>query len=149
MVTRSLLDLLRRPGASYDTVVLAGGSSTGPVSRGTLRAEAGRQLADQVIDQIETATRYSGYVEKQQADVERAAKSESTLIPIDLDFRDISALSFEARQTLNAQRPATVGAAARLPGMTPAALSLLLVHVRKHHRARGASRTVMPSSVDA
>jgi len=148
MVTRSLLDLLRRPGASYDAVE-AEASSSGTVSRETLRAEAGRQLADQVIDQIETATRYSGYVEKQQAEVERSAKSESTLIPIDLDFEDICALSFEARQALSAQRPTTIGAAARLPGMTPAAMSLLLVHVRKHHRAHGASRTLVPSSADA
>ena len=102
-----------------------------------------------MIDQIETATRYSGYVEKQQADVERSAKSESTLIPIDLDFHDIRALSFEARQALSAQRPTTIGAAARLPGMTPAAMSLLLVHVRKHHRAHGAGRTLAPSSADA
>ena len=148
MVTRSLLDLLRRPGASYDAVE-AEASSSGTVSRETLRAEAGRQLADQVIDQIETATRYSGYVEKQQAEVERSAKSESTLIPIDLDFEDICALSFEARQALSAQRPTTIGAAARLPGMTPAAMSLLLVHVRKHHRAHGANRTLGPSSADA
>jgi tRNA uridine 5-carboxymethylaminomethyl modification enzyme len=147
--TRSLLDLLRRPGASYDSVVAFGASPMGPVSRETLRAEAGRQLADQVIDQIETATRYSGYVEKQQADVERSAKSESTLIPIDLDFHDIRALSFEARQALSAQRPTTIGAAARLPGMTPAAMSLLLVHVRKHQRAHGVSRTLAPSSADA
>jgi tRNA uridine 5-carboxymethylaminomethyl modification enzyme len=147
VMTRSLLDLLRRPGASYDSVVT--GATPGPVSRETLRLEAGRQLADQVIDQLETATRYSGYVEKQQADVERSAKSESTLIPIDLDFQNIRALSFEARQALSAQRPTTVGAAARLPGMTPAAISLLLVHVRKHHRANRASQILAPSSADA
>ena len=102
-----------------------------------------------MIEQIETATRYAGYVDKQQADVERSAKSESTLIPADLDFDAIRALSFEARQALSAQRPATIGAAARLPGMTPAAMSLLLVHVRKHQRAHGAGRTRAPSSADA
>jgi tRNA uridine 5-carboxymethylaminomethyl modification enzyme len=142
--TRSLLDLLRRPGASYDVVVAA----TDAVSRETLRDEAGRQLADQVIDQIETATRYSGYVDKQQADVERSAKSESTSIPIDLAFDDIRALSFEARQALTAQRPATIGAAARLPGMTPAAVSLLLVHVKRHQRGRSAGRTLIPAGTD-
>jgi len=147
--SRTLLDLLRRPGASYDGVVASGAAPAGAVSRETLRAEAGRQLADQVIDQIETATRYSGYVEKQQADVERSAKSESTLIPVDLDFDAIRALSFEARQTLTARRPTTIGAAARLPGMTPAAMSLLQVHVRKHQRACNGSRTTTPSSADA
>jgi tRNA uridine 5-carboxymethylaminomethyl modification enzyme len=147
--SRTLLDLLRRPGVSWDSVVAADTSPPGPVSRETLRAEAGRQLADQVIDQIETTTRYSGYVEKQQAAVERSAKSESTLIPTDLDFGAIRALSFEARQSLSARRPASIGAAARLPGMTPAAMSLLLVHVRKHQRARDAGRPSTPSSADA
>jgi len=148
-VTRSLLELLRRPGATYDAVLASGDLPAGLVSRETLRAEAGRQLADQVIDQIETATRYSGYVEKQVADVERSAKSESTVIPTDLDFHDIRALSFEARQALSIQRPTTIGAASRLPGMTPAAISLLLVHVKKHHRAHAAGRTLAPSSADA
>jgi tRNA uridine 5-carboxymethylaminomethyl modification enzyme len=144
-----LLDLLRRPGVSFDSVLMSHKSAEGPVSRETLRAEAGRQLADQVIDQIETATRYSGYVEKQQAAVERSARSESTLIPTDLDFGAIRALSFEARQALIARRPASLGAAARLPGMTPAALSLLLVHVRKHQRAHDTGRTNAPSGADA
>jgi tRNA uridine 5-carboxymethylaminomethyl modification enzyme len=147
--SRSLLDLLRRPGATYDAVVSENISATGPVSRETLRVEAGRLLADQVIDQIETGTRYSGYVEKQQADVERFAKSESTLIPRDLDFNEIRALSFEARQTLATQRPATIGAAGRLPGMTPAAISLLLVHVRKHHRGVAAVQAPAPAGADA
>ncbi|HSC65515.1 MAG TPA: tRNA uridine-5-carboxymethylaminomethyl(34) synthesis enzyme MnmG [Caldimonas sp.] len=146
--SRTLLELLKRPGASYDGVIsLAPPAVT--VSRETLRAETGRALADQVIDQIETASRYSGYVEKQRAEVERSAKSESTLIPEDLDFSQIRALSFEARQTLIAQRPTDIGAAARLPGMTPAAVSLLLVHVRKHHRARGADLTVAPAGADS
>jgi len=147
--SRSLLDLLRRPGATYDAVVGGRPHDLPAVSRETLRAEVGRPLADQVIDQIETATRYAGYVEKQQADVERSAKSDSTLIPIDLDFDGIRALSFEARQVLIAQRPVTVGAARRLPGMTPAAVSLLLVHVRKHQRALAAGRTFASAGADA
>jgi len=147
--SRSLLDLLRRPGATYDAVVSESPSPTGPVSRETLRAEAGRLLADQVIEQIETGTRYSGYVEKQQADVERSTKSASTSIPITLDFNEIRALSFEARQVLTAQRPATIGAAGRLPGMTPAAISLLLVHVRKHHRGVAAGPAPAPAGADA
>ncbi|HEV7577866.1 MAG TPA: tRNA uridine-5-carboxymethylaminomethyl(34) synthesis enzyme MnmG [Caldimonas sp.] len=136
--TRSLLELLRRPGASFDVVVALPECVDQMVSRETLRAEAGRQVADQVIDQVETATRYAGYVNKQQADVERAARAESTLIPGDLDFAAIRALSFEARQVLAAHRPTSIGAASRLPGITPAAMSLLLVHVKKHRRAESA-----------
>ena len=135
--SRSLLEMLRRPGATYDSVVKLAETA---VSRETLRAEAGRRLADQTIDQIETTTRYAGYVEKQQADVERSARAESTRISADFEFHDIHALSYEARQALTLSRPATIGAAARLAGMTPAAVSLLLVHVNKHRQAEGGDR---------
>ncbi|MEO8310884.1 MAG: tRNA uridine-5-carboxymethylaminomethyl(34) synthesis enzyme MnmG [Caldimonas sp.] len=142
---RSLLELLRRPGATFDAISALAPDRT--VSRETLRAEAGRQSADQAIDQIETATRYAGYVEKQQAEVERSARAESTLIPGDLDFNDIRALSFEARQVLTAHRPASIGAASRLPGLTPAAMSLLLVHVKKHRRAEGVGRVATSAEI--
>ncbi len=132
--SRSLLELLRRPGATYDAVVRVNDSI---VSRETLRADCGRRLADDAIEQIETEIRYSGYVEKQHADVIRASRAESTLIPDDLDFSSIPALSFEVRQTLAEHRPATIGLAARLTGVTPAAISLLLVYVKKHRRSSG------------
>ena len=147
--TRSLLDLLQRPGVDFDALASLPDAVTARVSRETLRREAGRQLADQVIDQIETSSRYAGYVEKQQAEVERSARSESTLIPADFDFDQIRALSFESRQTLNSQRPTSIGAAARLPGMTPAAMSLLLVHVKKHRRGDGAARSEQVLRADA
>jgi tRNA uridine 5-carboxymethylaminomethyl modification enzyme len=134
--TRSLLDLLRRPGSSYDGLAVL--APDAHVSRETLRMEAGRRVADQAIEQIETATRYAGYVEKQQVDVQRSARADSTLIPPGLDFAAIPALSFEARQVLASRRPATVGAAARLPGITPATVSLLLVHVKQHRAAPAA-----------
>jgi tRNA uridine 5-carboxymethylaminomethyl modification enzyme len=132
----SLLDLHRRPDAGFDHVAAwhkaLGGSA---VSRETLRSEVGRQLADQVIEQIETATRYAGYVEKQHEDVDRAARAEAVLLPEDFDYAAVQALSFEARQVLGRSRPATLGAAARLPGITPAAVSLLLVHLKRRRRS--------------
>ena len=133
--SRSALDWLRRPGVGYDDLARAADFRGAVVSRETLRAEAGRVLADQAIEQIETATRYAGYVAKQQADVERAAKAESTRIPPDFDPDAVRALSFEVRHILRTRRPATIGEAARLPGVTPAAVSLLLVHVKKHRPA--------------
>jgi tRNA uridine 5-carboxymethylaminomethyl modification enzyme len=145
--TRSLLELLRRPGATYDSVVAL--AETPRVSRETLQGEAGRRLADQAIEQIETSARYSGYVEKQRAEVERSARAESTKIPDGLDFQAIPALSFEARQTLTTHRPATIGAASRLAGMTPAALSLLLVHVKKHNRPEAAGHARKPFGTTA
>ncbi len=129
----SLLELLRRPGFSFDQAV-ALVDAAAMVSRSSLRAEAGRGLADQVIEQIETATRYAGYIDKQREDIERAARAGSVSIPEDFDYAAVRALSFEARQVLAVHRPANVAAAARLPGVTPAAVSLLLVHVKKHRR---------------
>ncbi|MBV9892499.1 MAG: tRNA uridine-5-carboxymethylaminomethyl(34) synthesis enzyme MnmG, partial [Rhizobacter sp.] len=136
--SRSALEWLRRPGVSYDDLARAA-QVRGVVPRETLRAEAGRVLADQVLEHIETSTRYAGYVSKQQAAVERAAKAESTVIPGDFNADDVRALSFEVRQILKARRPATIGEAARLPGITPAAVSLLLVHVKRHGRAEQAA----------
>ena len=144
----SLLELLRRPGFTFDrAIALADSGSVG--SRAALRAESGRVLADQVIEQIETATRYAGYVDKQRADVERAARSGSTLIPEDFDYAAVRALSFEARQALAKHRPPSLAAAARLPGVTPAAVSLLLIHVKKHRRSEAADDAGRSLAADA
>jgi tRNA uridine 5-carboxymethylaminomethyl modification enzyme len=146
---RSALELLRRPDFDYDDVAAVPELAGSVVPRETLRAEVGRQLADQAIEQIETATRYAGYVAKQQADVERATRAESTVIPGDFDVDAVRALSFEARQVLKSQRPATIGAAARLPGITPAAISLLLVHVKKHRPRAESAQAGEPLRADA
>ena len=141
----TLLELLRRPGFSFDRVT----ALTENDARAALRLEAGRELADQVIEQIETETRYSGYVDKQRADVERASRAGSTLIPDDFDYAEVRALSFEARQVLGRHRPPSIAAASRLPGVTPAALSLLLVHVKKHRRMDALVGAAGPQRLDA
>jgi len=142
-----LADLLRRPGVGHDAVCAlhadavarrraAGGAGEGAddaavVSRETLRAELGTDLADAVIEQVEIATKYAGYIDKQQADVARAAAYEALPLPPDLDYAEVGALSFEVRHKLAQHRPQTLGQASRISGVTPAALSLLLVHLRK------------------
>jgi len=133
----SLTDLLRRPGIGYDAVVQAGqiarpgAAESGPVSRETLTAELGAELATAVIEQVEIATKYAGYIGKQVEDVERAAHFEHLKLPADLDYAAVKALSFEVRQTLGRYRPETLGQASRISGVTPAAISLLLVHLKK------------------
>ncbi len=134
----TLADLLRRPGIGFDAVAeVAGiartGRGTGPaaVSRETLTAELGMPLADAVIEQVEIATKYAGYIGKQTEDVERAAHFEHLAMPEGLDYSLVPALSFEARQKLNRHRPQTLGQASRISGVTPAAISLLLVHLKK------------------
>jgi tRNA uridine 5-carboxymethylaminomethyl modification enzyme len=129
----SLAELLRRPGVGFDAVaeaaVIAGIESA--VSRETLRAEFGAPLADAVVEQLEVATKYAGYIDKQREDVERATHFEQLKLPADLDYREVNALSHEVRQKLQAQRPETLGQASRISGVTPAAISLLLIHLKK------------------
>lgn len=129
----NLADLLRRPGVSFDAVAEAGriGKPGFDVSRETLRAEFGPELADAVIEQLEIQTKYAGYIGKQQDDVARASAFEHLKLPAELDYAQVTALSFEARQKLAQHRPETLGQASRISGITPAAISLLLIHLRK------------------
>jgi len=109
------------------------------VSRETLAAEWGAALADAVIEQVETATKYAGYINKQSEDVARALHFEDLPLPSDLDYSQVTALSFEVRQKLAHHRPATLGLASRISGITPAAISLLLVHLKKRRIGAQAS----------
>lgn len=129
----NLQDLLRRPGVSFDTVaeVARIARPDTAVSRETLAAELGQTLADAVIEQVETSIKYAGYINKQVEDVARAAYFEHLKLPAELDYGQVSALSFEVRQKLAKHRPETLGQASRISGVTPAAISLLLVHLKK------------------
>ena len=146
----SLADLLRRPGVGFDQVsqidqiARSASTSRSPeadlVSRETLRQELGGREADLVIEQAEISLKYAGYINKQNDDVERASHFETLRLPEAMDYSAVSALSFEVRQTLTRQRPATLGQASRMAGVTPAAISLLLVHLKK-----GKARGLLPS----
>jgi tRNA uridine 5-carboxymethylaminomethyl modification enzyme len=129
----TLVDLLRRPGVTFDTLVEVAGIARpqAGVSRTALSEELGHTLADAVVEQVEISVKYAGYISKQQDDVARASAYEHLRLPEDLDYGLVTALSFEARQKLNKHRPETLGQASRLSGITPAAISLLLIHLRK------------------
>jgi tRNA uridine 5-carboxymethylaminomethyl modification enzyme len=130
----NLTDLLRRPGITFDTLaeLLAIANPGAVVSRGTLQAELGGTLADAVIEQVEIATKYAGYIDKQNDEVQRASAYEHLKLPKDLDYAQVTALSIEVRQKLARHQPETLGQASRISGVTPAAISLLLVHLKKH-----------------
>jgi tRNA uridine 5-carboxymethylaminomethyl modification enzyme len=114
----TLMDLLKRPEARYgDLIALAG-----PMSE-TLDAV--------VAEQVEIQAKYSGYIERQRQEVERREREESTPLPRDLDYRGVRGLSIEVQQKLNAHKPETLGQASRISGVTPAAMSLLLVHLKR------------------
>ena len=123
-----LFDLLRRPDVSYAGLMsLDGGKyASADVSRETLG-----ELAEAVVEQIEIGAKYSGYIDRQKDEVERAAHYENLKLPADLDYMAVTALSIEARQKLQKHRPETLGQASRISGITPASISLLLIHLKK------------------
>ena len=84
-----------------------------------------------VVEQVEIAAKYSGYIDRQKDEVERAAHYENLRLPAELDYLQVTALSIEARQRLSKLRPETLGQASRLSGITPASISLLLIHLKK------------------
>ena len=93
-------------------------------------------LAPEVIEQIEIAFKYAGYIERQKDDIERSAHYENMALPADFDYMAIDALSIEVRQKLAKHQPPTLGLASRISGVTPAAISLLLVYLKKHKSKR-------------
>jgi tRNA uridine 5-carboxymethylaminomethyl modification enzyme len=140
----SLADLLRRPEVGYaDLMAMAGGRFANPdlpVASGQGIASADDESAaapvqdvfvQSVIEQVEIAIKYAGYIDRQIEDVGRAAHYENLRLPESLDYMQVSALSIEARQRLNKQRPETLGQASRMSGITPATISLLLIHLKK------------------
>ena len=118
----SFAELLRRPDVSYAGLM----SLDGGKYRST------EALHDQkVAEQVEVMAKYSGYIDRQRDEVGRAAHFEHLRLPEDLDYLQVHALSIEARQKLSKQRPQTLGLASRISGITPASISLLLVHLKK------------------
>ena len=124
----NLFDLLRRPDVGYAALMgMDGGRhASGDVSRETLG-----ELTDAVVEQVEIAAKYSGYIDRQREEVARAAHYENLRLPAQLDYLEIPALSIEVRQKLQKHRPDTLGQAGRISGVTPAAISLLLIHLKK------------------
>lgn len=117
-----LYDLLRRPNVSYANL-------TGLASVGT-------EVTDPAVaEQVEIQCKYAGYIERQQDEIDKQRRHEETRLPPDFDYNKVSGLSNEVRQKLMAQRPSSLGQASRIPGVTPAAISLLLVHLKKQSLA--------------
>jgi tRNA uridine 5-carboxymethylaminomethyl modification enzyme len=119
----SLFELLRRPEVSYEQVLSLGELGLGEVEPA-------------VREQVEIAAKYQGYIDRQIDEVARSRGQENTKLPNDLDYREIHGLPIEAQQKLNAHKPETIGQASRISGITPAAISLLLVYLKRKSRAK-------------
>jgi tRNA uridine 5-carboxymethylaminomethyl modification enzyme len=118
-----LADLLRRPGVTYANLMTMPG--------------AGTPVADPVVaEQVEIAIKYSGYIDRQRDEIARLREQADLRLPDDLDYRSVRGFSTEVQQKLNLHKPETIGQAARISGITPAAISLLLVHLKRGFAAR-------------
>ena len=122
----NLTELLRRPGITYEAITALGDGLWAP---GTLDDDIG--LAAQISDQVEISVKYQGYIDRQAVEIARQEHNESFPLPETLDYSQVVGLSKEVQQKLNLHKPATLGQAGRISGVTPAALSLLLVHLKK------------------
>ncbi|MEG0965671.1 MAG: tRNA uridine-5-carboxymethylaminomethyl(34) synthesis enzyme MnmG [Pseudomonas sp.] len=123
----NLLNLLTRPEIDY---------------AGLMEVTGGSEIDPQVAEQVEIKTKYAGYIDRQQEEIARLRASEDTRLPDDIDYSGISGLSKEIQSKLGQTRPETMGQASRIPGVTPAAISLLLIHLKK----RGAGRELEQSA---
>jgi tRNA uridine 5-carboxymethylaminomethyl modification enzyme len=128
----ALQELLRRPNVSYASLMTLPGAGV-PVSDPLVAA------------QVEVATKYAGYIDRQQEEIARREEQESRALPADLDYRTVHGLSTEVSQKLNLHKPETIGQAARISGITPAAIALLLVHLK---RGLGAAAHAAPEPGD-
>jgi tRNA uridine 5-carboxymethylaminomethyl modification enzyme len=126
-------ELLRRPELTYADI-----TSLSVVGDGDWQQDMAAERIDEVILQLEVQARYAGYIDRQQREIEKHARQESLRLPPDLDYAAVTGLSTEARQRLQVARPETVGTASRLEGVTPAAVSLLLIHLKKRYLKQSA-----------
>ncbi len=124
-------ELLKRPENSYRAVVEM-------PEVGRMHSTLGAEQREQVETQVEVQAKYAGYIDRQEREIAKHAKQESLRLPADIDYTDVDGLSHEARHRLQLARPGTLGQASRLEGMTPSAVSLLLIHIKKRQLRKSA-----------
>jgi len=119
-------DLLRRPNVSYADLMKLSLAPTDPIED------------PQAIEQVEISAKYQGYIDRQQDEVQRQAAQENMRLPEDLDYKQVRGLSIEVQQRLTQHKPETLGQAGRIQGVTPAAISMLMIHLKKLQLTRAA-----------
>ena len=115
--------MLRRPEVSYEALLSLGEDGLGET-----------ELA--VREQVEISAKYQGYIDRQTDEVARSRGQENTKLPTGLDYREVHGLPIEAQQKLNAQQPETIGQASRISGITPAAISLLIIYLKRKSKVK-------------
>jgi tRNA uridine 5-carboxymethylaminomethyl modification enzyme len=115
----NLFELLRRPEVSYESLL-------------TLPGAGESQTDSAVVEQLEISAKYQGYIDRQAEEVAKSSSYENTALPTNLDYGTVAGLSNEVKQKLAQHKPQTIGQASRIQGITPAAVSLLLIHLKRH-----------------
>ncbi|MDO9318230.1 MAG: tRNA uridine-5-carboxymethylaminomethyl(34) synthesis enzyme MnmG [Gammaproteobacteria bacterium] len=128
----SLADLLARPEVTYETLAQA-------ISEVSADLPASPELARQITEQVEIQLKYQGYIDRQEEDIKKLKRQEDTPLPEDFDYQQMQGLSNELKQKLQKVRPENISRATRIPGMTPAAISLLLIYLKKYQAVRAKS----------
>ena len=122
----NLLDLLKRPELTYASLADA--------------VELAERPDAAVIEQMEILAKYAGYIDRQADEIEKLRAAETTALPAEFDYGQVKGLSNEVKQKLGEIRPQTLGQAGRIPGVTPAAISLLMIYLKKHHHQKKAAQ---------
>jgi tRNA uridine 5-carboxymethylaminomethyl modification enzyme len=127
----NLFELLRRPEVSYEALLTL-------QCYGQPEISAKIEMDPAVVEQLEISAKYQGYIDRQAEEVAKSASYENTVLPADLDYAKVAGLSNEVRQKLAQHKPQTIGQASRIQGITPAAISLLLIHLKRHNLSQAA-----------
>jgi tRNA uridine 5-carboxymethylaminomethyl modification enzyme len=122
----NLADLLSRPRITYNALVEAADSKP------LLQQGYSETMQEQISQQVEIQIKYQGYIDRQDDEIERLKRQENTKLPADLDYNSMQGLSNELKQKLSERCPENIGRASRIPGITPAAISLLLIYLKKY-----------------
>ena len=129
----SLFELLRRPEVGYRNLVTIAIAGCGqPENFPQI------EIADDVVEQLEISAKYQGYIDRQAEEVSRSGAFENVALPVDLDYATVAGVSNEVKQKLALHKPQTIGQASRIQGITPAAISLLLIHLKRHNLSQAA-----------
>lgn len=142
----ALADLLRRPGISLENVLSLAPQPSDETEEAVIVSR--ETLPPEVREQVEITIKYAGYIDRQKDEVEKAAAFETLPLPADLDYMQVSALSIEVRQKLNQHKPQTLGQASRISGITPAAISLLLIYLKKLRRVQAERQSETSAQTD-
>ena len=139
----TLADLLRRPEVNYETLTSLVLSDVAQAEARQKAEQKAEQITHEVAEQVEINIKYEGYIKRQQIEIDKQSHNENTLLPKQIDYTQVRGLSIEVQQKLNRHQPETLGQAGRVSGVTPASLSLILVHLKRKTLSQESAKSLV------